>query len=410
MPEFLKVVPPEKVFEALSSFPRLGTERVPLDQALHRVTAQEIVSPEDLPPQARATMDGYAVRAHDTFGASGSIPAVLRVVGRVIMGVLPDWPIAVGQAAEIPTGGFLPARADAVVMVEYSNRLDADTVEISRPVTPGENVLHRAEDVARGQVVVPQGKRLRPHDLGMLAGLGVLEVFVGRKPTVAVISTGDEIVPVSQHPGPGQIRDVNGHALRALAGSTGASISTCEIVRDEPALLTAVLNRVLPQADVIVVSGGSSVGQSDHIATVVGGCPGAEILVHGVAVSPGKPTLLARIQGRPVLGLPGHPVSALVVAQVFLVPFLRYLEGETLDREPAGRPRRAILASSVPSVPGREEYVRVTLERHGQGWRAKPVFGKSGMLSTLVKADGFFTIPLHAEGLAGGETVTVYLF
>jgi molybdopterin molybdotransferase len=381
-----------------------------LGQALHRVTAQEIVSPEDLPPQARATMDGYAVQARDTFGASASIPAVLQAVGRVVMGVLPDWPIAAGQAAEIPTGGFLPEGADAVAMVEYANKLDSDTVEIIRPVTPGENVLNRSEDVAQGQVVVPRGKRLRPHDLGMLAGLGVVEVCVGKKPIVALISTGDEIVPVSDNPQPGQIRDVNSHALRALVESTGAKVSMCEIVCDDPALLTAGLNRALLQAEVVVVSGGSSVGQCDHIATVVNGLPEAEILVHGVAISPGKPTLLARIRSKPLLGLPGHPVSALVVAQIFLAPFLRYLEGEALDREPAGRSRQAILASSVHSAPGREEYVRVTLERHGQDWLAKPVFGKSGMLSSLVRADGFFRIPIHSEGVGGGETVTVYLF
>lgn len=381
-----------------------------MDRSLHRVTAQEILSPEDLPPKARATMDGYAVQACDTFGASASIPAVLQLAGRVVMGVLSDWPITAGQAAEIATGGFLPEGADAVVMVEYSNKLDGDTVEIIRPVTPGENVLNRSEDVAQGQAVLPQGKRLRPHDLGMLAGLGILEVSVGKKPTVAVISTGDEIVPVSHSPLPGQIRDVNGHTLRALVECTGAEVLTCEIVRDEPALLTAALDRSLSRADVVVVSGGSSVGQCDHIAAVVKGFADAEILVHGVAISPGKPTLLARIHGKPVFGLPGHPVSALVVAQVFLAPFLRYLEGEALDREPAGRPKQAVLASSVHSAPGREEYVRVTLERRGQEWLARPVFGKSGMLSSLVRADGFFTIPLHAEGIAGGETVTVYLF
>jgi molybdopterin molybdotransferase len=410
VPEFFKVVSSEKVFEALSSFPRLGTEWVKLEQALHRVTAQELISPEDLPPRARATMDGYAVKASDTFGASASIPAVLQVIGRVVMGALCGFPVAAGQAAEIPTGGFLPEGADAVVMVEYSSKLDDGTVEIIRPVTPGENVLNRSEDVAKGKPVIPRGKRLRPHDVGMLAGLGILKASVGKKPTVAVISTGDEIVPVSGSPLPGQIRDINGHSLRALVESAGARVLTCEIVRDEPALLTAALKRALSQTDVVVVSGGSSVGQCDHVVAIVSGFSGSEILAHGVAINPGKPTLLARVGGKPVFGLPGHPVSALVVAQVFLAPFLRYLEGEALDREPAGRQKQAILASSVHSAQGREEYVRVTLERRGNGWLARPVFGKSGMVSSLVRADGFFMIPVHAEGIAGGETVTVYLF
>jgi molybdopterin molybdotransferase len=410
VPEFFTVVSPDKVFEALSAFPRLRMERVKLDQGLHRVTAREVISPEDLPPRARATMDGYAVQASDTFGASASLPAVLQIVDPVVMGMLPGFPLAAGQAAQIPTGGFLPEGADAVVMVEYSNRLNDGAVEIFRPVTPGENVLNKAEDVALGKVVIPQGRRLRPHDVGMLAGLGILEVPVGKKPTVAVISTGDEIVPVSARPLPGQIRDINSHALRALAESTGAKVSTSEIVPDEPALLTAALEKALADSDVVVLSGGSSVGQGDHLVTVVSSFAGSEILVHGVAISPGKPTLLARVLGKPVFGLPGHPVSALVVAQVFVAPFLRYLEGEALDREPAGRQKRAMLVSSAPSAPGREEYVRVLLERRDEKWLARPVFGKSGMLSSLVRADGFFVIPGHVEGIARGETVTVHLF
>ena len=410
MPEFFKVVSSERVFEALSSFPRPGTEWVKLDEAIDRVAAREIVSPEDLPPRARATMDGYAVKASDTFGASGSIPAVLQVIGRVVMGALPGFPIAAGQAAEIPTGGFLPVGADAVVMVEYANRLDDGALEVMRPVTPGENVLDRSQDVAGGKPIIPSGRRLRPQDVGMLAGLGILEVSVGKRPAVAVISTGDEIVPVTARPLPGQIRDVNGHALRALVESAGAKVAACEIVRDDPALLAAAMRRALSQSDLVVLSGGSSVGQCDYIVEVVNDFPGSEVLVHGVAISPGKPTLLARIDGKPVFGLPGHPVSALVVAQVFLAPFLRYLEGETLDREPVGRQKQAILASSVHSTHGREEYVRVTLERRGDEWLARPVFGKSGMLSSLVRADGFFIVPVHAEGVAGGESVTVYLF
>jgi molybdopterin molybdotransferase len=410
VPEFLKVVSSEAVFAALGSFPRLGAEWVSLDESLDRVAAEAIVSPEDLPRQARATMDGYAVQAGDTFGASGSIPAALPVIGRVVMGELPPFSLAAGQVAQIPTGGFLPAGADAVVMVEYANELEDGVVEIFRPVTPGENVLHRSEDVARDRPIVPQGRRLRPQDVGLLAGVGILRARVGKRPTVAVISTGDEIVPVAERPGPGQIRDVNGPALRALVKATGARVLAGGIVRDEPALLTAALKGTLSKADVIVLSGGSSVGQSDHIVDVVNGFPDARVLAHGVAISPGKPTLLARLHGKPVFGLPGHPVSALVVAQVFLAPFLRYLEGEPLQREPVGRQRQAILASSVASVQGREEYVRVSLQKRDDRWCAQPVFGKSGMLSSLAKADGFFIIPAHVEGVPGGETVNAYLF
>lgn len=410
MPEFLQVVSPDEAFVALSGFDRLGCERVTLEHAVNRVTAADIVAPEDVPPGPRATMDGYAVKAGDTFSASASMPALLQVVDRVVMGALPHVPVGVGQAAEIPTGGFLPEGADAVVMREYANALDAGALEVFRPVTPGENVLARAEDVAGGRPLMHAGRRLRPQDVGMLAALGIAAVSVARRPTVAVIVTGDEIVPVWEPPLPGQVRDINGYSIRAMAELAAATVSRCEIVRDDPALLKTALERAVSQVDVAVFSGGSSVGQRDHVLDVVSSFPGAEILVHGLAMRPGKPTLLARVGGKPVFGLPGHPVSALIVAHVFLAPFLRYLQGEALQRRPVGTQRRAVLTSSVHSTHGLQEYVRVTLEAQGHEWLARPLFGKSSMLSSLVKADGFFVIPMHAEGVASGETVDVYLF
>lgn len=394
----------------MAGFRRLGVENVPLEQCLGRVLGADVVSGEDLPPMDRSTMDGFAVRAADTFGASDAVPAFLTVAGRVAMGEVPKTAVGRGQAAAIPTGGFLPEGADAVVMIEYTNRVSDEEIEITRPVTLGENVLKRADDVRLGETILGAHRRLRPQDIGMLAGLGVTGVDVYRRPRVAVISTGDEIVAITQTPEPGQIRDINSHAVCALAQAAGALPVRFDIVKDEPDLLRAALAKALDESDVVVLSGGSSVGERDHMVAVAGSFSGAEILAHGVAISPGKPMLLVRIGDKPVLGLPGHPVSAMIVAQVFLTPLLKYLGGEALNPEPAGQKVRAVLAASVHSPHGREEYIRVRLVREADRVAAAPVFGKSGMLSTLVKADGFIVVPIHAEGIADGSEVDVYLF
>ena len=410
MPEFFKVVTPEQVFEALAGFSRLAVETVALDDALDRVSGADIASPEDLPPLPRSTMDGFAVRAADTFGASDSIPAFLDVAGAVTMGRIPGLAIGRNQAAAIPTGGFLPKGADAVVMVEYTSPAGEGGIEVTRPVTAGENVLGTAEDVARGEVVIPAGKRLLSQDIGLLAGLGITEVAVYRRPRAVVISTGDEIVPITADPPPGRIRDINAHSIAALVKSSGGVATMFDSVPDDPAQLTAALEKALASVDVVALSGGSSVGERDHMVGVVASLPGAVVHAHGIAISPGKPTLIASVGGKPVFGLPGHPVSALVVAQVFLAPFIRYLGGEELKRGPAGAKMRAVLAASVHSAQGREEYVRVKIEARQGQITARPVFGKSGMLSTFVKADGFFVVPIHTEGIPAGVTVDVVLF
>ena len=410
MPEFFKVVTPEQVFAALSGFSRLAVETVPLDDALGRVCGAEIASSEDLPPLPRSTMDGFAVRAADTFGTSDSIPAFIDVAGAVAMGQLSGIALGRNQAAAIPTGGFLPQGADAVVMVEYTSPAGEGAIEVSRPVTTGENVLCRAEDVASGDVVIPSGKRLFPQDIGLLAGLGITEVVVYRRPLAAVISTGDEIVPITATPPPGRIRDINAHSIAALVRSSCGEAAMFDSVPDDPAELRAALEKALASADVVALSGGSSVGERDHMVRVVTSLPDAIVHAHGIAISPGKPTLIASVGGKPVFGLPGHPVSALVVAQVFLAPFIRYLGGEALKPGPAGARVRAVLAASVHSAQGREEYVRVKIEDKQGQISARPVFGKSGMLSTLVKADGFVVVPIHMEGIPAGETVDVILF
>jgi molybdopterin molybdotransferase len=408
--EFFHVITPDRFAELLRRFPRLSGERVRLDASLSRTLSTDVVAGEDLPELARSTVDGYAVRAEDTFGASESIPALLDVIEAVRMGTVPDFALGTGQAAPIPTGGFLPRGADAVVMVEYTNPAGKKNVEVTRPLTVKANVLEKGEDTRAGDVLLKTGMQLRPQDVGFLAALGVTEIEVFRKPKVAILSSGDEIVPVDRIPGAGQIRDANGHSLAALVREAGADPIPFGIVPDNAEALRGSLEAALSGADMVAISGGSSVGARDLMKDVVSGLSGTEILAHGIAIRPGKPTLLADATGKPVFGLPGHPVSALVVAQVFLAPFLRYLQGAPLQKGPPGHRIAATLLASIHSTIGLEEYVRLRIEETPERtYEARPVYGKSGMLSTMVRANGILVIPMTIEGFSRGETVPAIL-
>jgi molybdopterin molybdotransferase len=411
MTEFFRVIPADQFIQLLGGFSRISSEHVALDAALNRRVSEDIAAQEDLPEQARSTVDGFAVRAEDTFGASDSIPALLHVVASIPMGIMPDFSLRPGQAAQIPTGGFLPAGADAVVMVEYTNPAGADEIEVTRPVTARTNVLEKGEDTGRGDILLKSGKMIRAQEIGFLAALGFQQVPVYRQPKVAVISSGDELVPIERKPSLGQIRDANGHSISALIRYAGAVPFFFDIVPDNARILSDTLEKALAQADVVTMSGGSSVGTRDLMVDVVAGLPDVEILAHGVAIRPGKPTLLARQRGKAIIGLPGHPVSALMVAQVFVAPFLQYLQGGRIEKGPVGNRIEAVLASSVDSTIGLEEFIRVRLEQTPDGKRtAYPVFGKSGMLSTMVKANGILTIPMTVEGYSKGESVPVVEF
>jgi molybdopterin molybdotransferase len=406
--EFFHVITADQFIEKLAGFNRIGSEAVPLDDALGRILVSNIVAHEDLPEGARSTVDGYAVRAADTFGASESIPALMELARPVSMGIIPDFKLLPGQAAPILTGGFLPEWSDAVVMVEYSNAAGSGSIEISHPVTLRTNVVDKGEDARAGEAQMLTGKKLRPQEIGFLAALGYAGVEVRRRPKVAVISSGDEVIPVEKKPRPGQIRDANGHSVAALVRAAGGVPVSFDIVPDKIEILDKTLREALALADVVALSGGSSVGTRDLMASCVAALPGAEILAHGIAVKPGKPTLLGRYKGKAIFGLPGHPVSALVIAQIFLAPFLDYLGGAPLKKGPAGYEISATLSSSLHSEIGLEEYIRVSIEEAEDGTRvAYPVMGKSGMLSTLAKADGIVRVPMNAEGLSRGETVTV---
>jgi molybdopterin molybdotransferase len=411
MNDFFKLISPSDFVALFTDFAPLESEMVAVSAARGRILAEELVSNEALPPFSRSTMDGFAVRAADTFGCSESETALLTVIGEIAMGASGQTlNLRPGQTARIWTGGELPQKADAVVMVEYTQPFDEETVAIFRPVAPGENVIRAGEDYTSGTVVLDRGSRLRPQDLGVLAGLGITSVPVYRRPRVAILSTGDELVPAEQTPPAGKIRDINSTTLAALVEETGGIPLLYGICGDDFDRMLAVCNQAMDDADILLLSGGSSVGQRDFTQRVFAAMPGSHMLVHGVSVRPGKPTILARQGNKALFGLPGHVASALVVFHCFVRPLLRQYSG--LGATLGLRTVEAITAQQIPSVIGREDYVRVRLtpQDNGAPPLATPVYGKSGLLNPLVRADGLLPIGRDVEGLDRGVTTPVLLF
>ncbi len=403
----LTVMTPEELLTLIANtFAPLdrSPETVGLDRALGRVLAREILAEEYVPGFDRSTVDGYALRGADTFGCSESIPALLTCEGAVEMGKEPAFAVGPYQCAAIPTGGALPEGADAVQMVEHTEDYGGGEIGIVKSVPPGANLIFKGDDVKPGDLVLPKGRRLEPQDVGALAALGVTQVPVVPRLRVGLISTGDELVPPEQDPGPGQVRDVNGPLVAALLAQVGAEPVPLGIVPDREELLREAVEKALETCDCVVLSGGSSVGEKDAACRVMASL--GEVLCHGVAMKPGKPTLLGKAGGKPILGLPGHPVAALFTAKLFLIPLLARLEGRTW----AERTVSARLAQTVPANHGRAQYTGVTLEEKPDGLWAVPIWGKSGLITTLAGADGFFCVPRDREGIQAGESVEVSLF
>ena len=410
MREFFNVVPPGEALATLLD--RLETsvrgEIVPTAHALGRVTAEDVVSPEDLPPYPRSTMDGYSVRARDTFGASESLPALCDVVGEVAMGAAPQVSLATGQAAVAYTGGMLAEGADAVVMVENTQRVGDDSIEILRPVAPGENVIQVGEDARVGETIIPKGRLIRAQDVGALYGLGITEVSVAERPKVAIVSTGDELVPPDGVPVPGQVRDINSYSVASLVRDTGGVPVHIGLVPDDYEAQRQAAMEGLECGDVLVFSAGSSVSSRDMTVRVLDelGPPG--VLIHGIAHKPGKPTIVALVDGTPAFGLPGNPVSAMVVFGILVRPVIQALMGRT--ESPVTRGVHARLTKDIRSETGREDHVQMKLIEGEDGLLADPVFGKSNLISTLVEADGVVVVPLDDGGLYAGDEVFVRLY
>jgi molybdopterin molybdotransferase len=414
MQEFLTLVPPVEALQRfLQAFPvgTLNSETVETRSALGRVTALPILAPHPLPSFPRSTVDGYAVRAADTYGASENLPVYLQLVGEVRMGVGTNLVLAPSQCALIHTGGMLPVGADAVVMVEYTQSSRSEEIELMRSVALGENILQIGEDVSKGEEVISTGIRIGPAEIGGLMALGLTQLTVVCPPRVGIISSGDEIVSPGEVLQPGQVRDVNAYTLGALVARSGGKTVSYGIFADQVEALHTVSARALTECDMVVITAGSSASTRDITAQVINALGSPGVLVHGVNIRPGKPTILAVCNGKPVIGLPGNPVSALVIAELFVVPVIEallQLRGvEELPRRLPYPSIRAKLTVNIPSQAGREDWIPVKLIQSTDGCYAEPLFGKSNLIFTLVRADGMVCIPPDVTGLSAGELVDI---
>jgi molybdopterin molybdotransferase len=404
--EFFKVKTIDQVLAYREQFALMQTEVRPLMESVGRVLAEDIQSDIDLPDFSRSIMDGFAVRGSSTFGASEGNPAYLTVKGTVPMGKSPNFSIGPGEAVRISTGGMLPEGADSIVMVEHTETIDDTTIEVYRSVAPGQNMVAVGEDIKKGEIALTGGRRIRPQETGMLAALGMQTVKVFKKPEIGIISTGDEIVPVNEVPGPGRIRDINTYTLSSLIQRAGATAISYGIVHDDYEALLAKSSQALNDCDMVLVSGGSSVGARDFTIDVISAMADSEILFHGISISPGKPTILARVQKKAFWGLPGHVVSAMIVFSRIVKPFIDHAGGYADGAEKELR-ITARLSRNIASAQGRMDYVRVRLYRKEGELRAEPILGKSGLINTMVKADGLIEIGMNTEGLDKDTEVKV---
>lgn len=408
MKEFFKVTDLQKVLEWPSLFQPVEKETIPLSSALGRILGTDIQSEINLPDFPRAIMDGYAVKAMSTFGASEGNPAYLNITGSIAMGEEPTLAIGPGETAKISTGGMLPRGADSVVMIENTDVIDDTTIEVYRSVAPGQHVIQIGEDIRASETILFRGQQLRPQEIGILAALGIETVSVYRQPVIGIISTGDEVLPINETPTLGKIRDINSFTLSGQVTQAGGLPVRMGIVNDDFRALRDMCQTAIQASDMVFVSGGSSVGMRDFSIEVLSAIPDAEILAHGISISPGKPTILAKVGNKPFWGLPGHVTSAMVVFHVVVRPFLEHIGG----KNPAyGNTRScyARLKRNLSSKQGRVDFIRVKLYHENGTLSAEPVLGKSGLIRTMTKADGLVRIDKNTEGMDKGTIVEVAL-
>lgn len=411
MPEFLSLVSPEAALSLLFSHlqPVLDDEDTVTEQALGKVTAEDILSPQNLPEFRRSTVDGYALKARDSHGASESLPAYLKLAGEVLMGKTPEFDLDDKECALIHTGGMLPEGANAVVMLEDTQELDAGKIEIYRSVASGENVIEIGEDVPEGGIVITKGTRLRPAEIGGLLALGITKIRTITPPRFGIISSGDEVIPPDQTPKPGEVRDINSYTLGALISELGAEVIHYGIIPDNRDDLKEILQIGLQDCDHIIVTAGSSASSRDLTADVMNELGDPGVLIHGVSIKPGKPTIFALAGEKVMIGLPGNPVSALVIAYILVKPIIQaYLGLENRKLSPS---IPAKLTMNVPSQAGREDWIPVRLIEGEKGViQAEPIYGRSNLIFLLAKADGLVKIPSPTTGLEAGAAVAVRLF
>jgi len=392
----------------------LSFEKLRIEECYGRILANDIASQEDLPAFTRSTVDGYALNSADTFGAKETSPAYITVKHEIFMGTAPEFSIKRAEAAKIPTGGMLPNGTDSVVMLEHVQVVSSDMIEVIRAATPGENVIQKGEDIQRGKVILKKGRRLRPQDTGALAGIGITEIEIIKKPVVSILSTGDEIAPANSVLKLGQIRDINSYTLSGLIIDCGGIPVKKGIFKDDYSILKNAIIEALDSTDIVLISGGTSAGTKDMTADIIndiGKNYDAKngVLFHGVSLKPGKPMIGGMINNKPVLGLPGHPAAIVVCFDLFIRPIMEKLMGISQNKL-SFKTAAAKMARGIASAAGREDHIRVYIEEKDRELFAFPVLGKSGLITTLVKADGIVVIPHAKLGLDAGEEVIVKLF
>jgi len=406
MNQFFRVRSLEEVFALIDEFPCLADEEVPVQDACLRTLAQTIKACEDIPGFRRSTMDGYAVAARATYGASDSNPAWLGLTGGVAMGEVPDFTLNYGQAARISTGGMLPEGADSVVMIEHADPVGEDALEVYKSVAPMQHVIERGEDFAADETILTPGTLIRPQEAGLAAALGVSRLKVFKRPRVGILSTGDEVVPIDQTPGMGEIRDINSYTLAGLVQEAGAEPVLYGIVKDDEQALFRAVEKGVKETDMLMISGGSSVGVRDFTIDTFARLENTEMKVHGISISPGKPTILAKSGRKPVWGLPGHVVSAMVVFKIVVMPFLKKIQGRS-DILTANLKIPAVLSRNIVSAQGRRDFIRIRFRKKENTLFAEPVLGKSGLIRTMVHAHGLLEISENLEGIEKNTRVEI---
>ncbi|QQK09049.1 gephyrin-like molybdotransferase Glp [Miniphocaeibacter halophilus] len=396
----------EKIWNIVNNW-NLNTEIINISEASGRILAHDIITKEDIPGFTRSTVDGYAVFSKDTAAAGDSIPVFLKNIGVIEMGQASDLEIISGQCVEISTGGMLPKGANGVVMVEYTENFGEDGVAVSSSISEGENVVYPNEDVSKGQLILRKGSKLLPQSIGVLSALGITEIKVYKPLSLTIISTGDEIVSPEKPLELGKVRDINSLALKALAEKNGYSVIDIFVLKDDEDLLRETVKKAMEKSDLVAVSGGSSQGKKDITAKVLDNISSPGVFTHGMAIKPGKPTIVAYDENSKTLliGLPGHPVSAMLVFDILFNKMIKKLMEVEEELEIPAK-----VTTNLASSPGKTTCWPVKLLKDKGGYLAKPIFGKSGLITSLLGADGYFSVNRNHEGLEKGDEVWVKLF
>ncbi|MBF0226283.1 MAG: molybdopterin molybdotransferase MoeA [Desulfobacterales bacterium] len=407
--EFFIVKDIDEVLSYNRFFSITSEEYISINDCYERIIAEDITSEEDIPDFNRSTVDGFALKASSTFGASESNASYIKVIGNVEMGKPSNLVIGQGESTKIPTGGMLPSGADSVIMVEYTEPVDEFFIEAYKSVAPGQNMIAIGEDLKKGEIILPKGKKIGVQEIGVLAAIGKTSIKVHKKPLIGIISTGDEIVPQGIKPQFGQVRDINTSTLSAMVKEAGCLTISFGVLKDNFDILFDTALKAIESCDMVLLSGGSSVGTRDLTMDVLSALPESKILVHGISISPGKPTILASVKNKALWGLPGHAVSAMVVFEIIVKPFIEYISG-ILPQFVEKTIFPAYITRNIASTQGRCDFIRVKIiKQDGDLW-VEPVLGKSGLINTIAKADGLIKIDKNTEGIEKGSKVLVYPF